>query len=108
MPYYDPSTRATKQLQPGIITRTFWGEHMLAGVVDLAARAVLPEHSHPQEQITYVLQGELHFNLDGNQHTVQAGELIVIPGGMPHSAVVGDADAKALDIFSPVREDMKY
>jgi quercetin dioxygenase-like cupin family protein len=108
MPYYDPSTRATKLLQPGIRTRTFWGEHMLAGVVDLDALALLPEHSHPHEQITYVLEGELHFDIDGDMRTIRAGDLVVIPGGAPHSARVGDVDAKVIDVFSPAREDMKY
>jgi quercetin dioxygenase-like cupin family protein len=108
MPYVDVANRAKKDLTPQIHTRTFWGEAMLAGVVDLDANAVLPEHSHPHEQITYLVRGELHFDLAGEKRTLRAGDLVVIPGGVPHSATVGPEPAQAVDVFSPAREDMKY
>jgi quercetin dioxygenase-like cupin family protein len=108
MPYYAVAERKVKDLAAGIHTRTFWGQNLLAGVVDLDANAVLPEHSHPHEQITFVVSGELHFDLAGEKRTLCPGDLVVIPGGVPHSAVVGPAPAKVLDVFSPVREDMQY
>ncbi len=108
MPYTDIANRATKDLTPQIHTRTFWGENMLAGVVLLDANAILTEHSHPHEQITYVIEGELNFDLDGEKRTLHAGDLVVIPGGMRHSGWVGPQPTRVLDVFSPCREDMKY
>ncbi|MDI6696815.1 MAG: cupin domain-containing protein [Anaerolineales bacterium] len=108
MYYYDPAVRAVKDLLPGIRTRTFWGDQMLLGVVDLDANAVLPAHSHPHEQITFVLEGELHVDIAGEQRTLRPGELMVIPGGVEHSLVVGSQPARVIDVFSPTREDLKY
>lgn len=108
MPYYNPEERAVKDLTPQIHTRTFWGEQLLAGVVTLDPDAILPEHSHPHEQITYIVRGELHFDLGGELRTLRAGELAVIPANVPHSARVGSGGALVLDVFSPPREDMKY
>ena len=43
MPYFfDPETRTPKELVPGVVVRTFWGEQMLASLVDLAAGAIVP------------------------------------------------------------------
>lgn len=108
MYYYDPAVRAAKDLLPGIRTRTFWGEKMLLGVVDLDANAILPAHSHPHEQITFVLEGELHVEIAGEKRSLHAGELMVIPGGVEHSLVVGSRPARVIDVFSPTREDLKY
>lgn len=108
MPYYNSSDRAVKDLTPQIHTRTFWGENLLAGLVVLDPDAILPAHSHPHEQITFIINGELHFDLGGEQRTLHHADLAVIPSGMSHSAVAGPKGALVLDVFSPPREDMKY
>ncbi len=108
MPYYDPAQRARKDLVPGVKTRTFWGENLLCGVVELEANAVIPAHAHPQEQSTYVVQGELEMDIDGEARWLKPGDLAIIPGGLPHSVKVGPTPCLVLDVFSPVREDMKY
>ncbi|MBN1148472.1 MAG: cupin domain-containing protein [Anaerolineales bacterium] len=108
MVFYDPEDRAYKEIFAGIRSRTFWGENLLLAVVDLDANAELPTHSHPHEQSTYVLEGELEFNVGGECCTVKPGNLIVIPGNVEHTLKVGARPARVLDIFSPVREDLKY
>lgn len=108
MPFIDVLARQLHDLTPQIHTRTFWGERMLVGIVDLDANAVLPEHSHPHEQITYIVRGAMDFDLGGEKRSVHQGDLILIPGGMPHSAVVGSEPTQAVDVFCPPREDMKY
>jgi quercetin dioxygenase-like cupin family protein len=108
MYFHDPKTRATKELVPGIITRTFWGEKMLIGVVDLEANTEVPLHSHSYEQISFVLKGELEFTIADETTLLKAGQLAVIPGGAEHMAKTGDQPAKVIDIFSPAREDYKY
>jgi len=108
MPYYDPSTRAAKQLLPGLTYRPFWGQNLLFSLVDLEPNTVIPPHHHPHEQGTYLLQGELEMNLDGERRTMRPGDLVIIPGGMEHSVIVGPQPVQLLDIFSPVREDLKF
>jgi quercetin dioxygenase-like cupin family protein len=79
-------------------------EAMLARIF-LRRGAVVPRHSHRNEQITYVLEGALEFTLDdGEVMVVRAGELLVIPPDVPHQAVALE-DTLDLDVFAPPRAD---
>lgn len=106
--FYDPGQRAPKELAPGIVARTFWGERMLVAVVDLAPDAVLPMHSHPHEQSGVVLSGAITFVVAGETRRLGAGEVYIIPGGVEHRATAGPDGAVVTDVFSPVREEFKY
>jgi quercetin dioxygenase-like cupin family protein len=108
MYFHNPETRSFKEIAPGIRLRSFWGENITLTLVDLDANAVLPTHSHPHEQGSYILEGELEFTIEGYAHRARAGEVVIIPGGAVHSARVGPIPAKVLDVFYPVREDFKY
>jgi quercetin dioxygenase-like cupin family protein len=108
MYFNNPEDRKRKLLVPGIQIRTFWGENMLLSVVDFEANAVVPAHSHPQEQIIYLIEGNIIVDVGGETHSLRAGEFVIVPGGVEHSAKVGPDSARGLDIFSPVREDLKY
>jgi quercetin dioxygenase-like cupin family protein len=76
---------------------------MLARVL-LTKGAHVPLHSHPNEQLTYVLEGALLFRIDGREFTVRAGEVLTIPPNMPHEAFALE-DTVDLDIFNPPRQD---
>jgi len=76
---------------------------MLARVL-LKKGCMVPEHSHHNEQITYVLEGALKFGIDGKEIVVNAGEVLTIPPNMPHWAEAL-ADTVDLDIFHPPRAD---
>jgi quercetin dioxygenase-like cupin family protein len=65
---------------------------------------LVPEHSHHHEQISHVLSGTLRFVVEGNEVVVGAGELLLIPPHVPHSAEALE-DSLAIDTFSPPRED---
>jgi len=108
MSYYDPSERETKELLPGIIARTFWGEKMLAAVVDLDPKTALPMHSHPHEQMGIVIAGEIQFAIQGEVKILKTGDVYFIPGGAEHAAQTFDHPVKVMDVFSPVREEYKY
>ena len=80
---------------PGVVVRTFWGEQMLVSLVDLAAGAIVPSHSHPHEQFGMLLRGELQMTIAGETRTVQAGDLYIVPGGVEHGVHVGAEGAQA-------------
>jgi len=68
--------------------------------------AVVPEHSHPHEQVGYMLEGALEFTVDGETERVETGHSYVIPGDEAHSAEnVADVPAVGLDVFAPPRDD---
>jgi unsaturated pyranuronate lyase len=65
---------------------------------------LVPMHSHPSEQMTYVLQGSLRFHVGGEEITVREGEVLHIPSGVEHQAEALE-DTFELDVFSPIRGD---
>jgi quercetin dioxygenase-like cupin family protein len=108
MPIFNPAERPFKELRPGVQARTFWGDQMLVSLVDFDPNAIVSMHAHPQEQSSYLLQGEIELIMDGQTHLIRAGELFIIPGGVAHEVRVGPAHCQILDTFYPTREDLKY
>jgi quercetin dioxygenase-like cupin family protein len=80
------------------------GQEIMLARVLMKKGCIVPEHSHPNEQLTYILEGALKFWIDGREIVVNAGETLCIPSNMPHKAEAL-ADTLDLDVFSPPRED---
>ena len=80
------------------------GEKAMVAQVFLKKDAVVPEHHHESEQITYILEGALKFEIEGKEIVVRKGEVLTIPSNVPHRAVALE-DTVDLDIFSPIRTD---
>ena len=98
-----PRERVSAMLERRLIT----GERMMLAHVYLARGCIVPRHSHENEQLTYVLEGALHFRIgeDGSQViVVRAGEVLHIPSNVPHEAEALE-DTLDVDIFSPPRAD---
>ena len=108
MYYFDPKDRETKELAPGVRTRTFWGENLLLSVLEMDPNSEVPSHTHPHEQGGIVIQGELEMGIAGESRTIGPGAVYVIPGDVEHWAKSGTQGARVMDVFSPVREEFKY
>ncbi len=80
------------------------GDKAMVAQVFLKKGAVVPEHHHESEQLTYIMDGALKFELEGKTVIVRKGEVLRIPSNVPHRAVALE-DTLDLDIFSPVRTD---
>ena len=80
------------------------GDKAMVAQVFLKKDAVVPEHHHESEQITYILEGALKFEIEGKEVVVRKGEVLSIPSNVPHRAVALE-DTVDLDIFSPIRTD---
>jgi quercetin dioxygenase-like cupin family protein len=61
-------------------------------------------HSHPHDQIVYVVRGRLKVACQGKTFDVQAGDSFVVRGGVEHGASALE-DSLVVDIFTPCRED---
>jgi len=94
-------------LAPGVMLRPMWGDKVMMSVVEVAPKAVVPNHTHPHEQAGLVLQGEFEFTIGGETKWMKQGEAYIIPGGVAHSLVGLDGWSLILDIFSPPREEYK-
>ena len=106
--FHDPSQVERIELAPGVMLRTMWGDRVMMSMVEVAPKAVVPNHTHPHEQAGLVLQGEFEFTIGGETKWVRPGDAYVIPGGVEHSLVGSDGWSLVLDIFSPPREEYKH
>ncbi len=91
-------------LNPLLGRQMITGENLMLARVLLKKGMVVPEHSHLNEQLTYILEGALKFWIDGKEIVVSAGEVLCIPPHMPHKAEALE-DTVDLDIFYPPRQD---
>jgi quercetin dioxygenase-like cupin family protein len=107
MSYFFPTSAecATHTIFPGVTIHTCALDKMMLSLVELAAHSVVEEHSHPHEQVGMLLEGRVRFTIGGEEKLLTKGDMWRIPGNVKHRVVVLDEPAKALDIFSPVRED---
>jgi quercetin dioxygenase-like cupin family protein len=80
------------------------GQDIMLARVLLKKGCVVPEHSHHNEQVTYILDGALKFWIDGKVIVVSSGEVLTIPPHMPHKAEALE-DTVDLDVFHPPRAD---
>jgi len=107
MYFHDPANRTPKELIPGIVARTFWGQKMLMAVIDIDPNTLMPMHSHPHEQVGIIIEGEIEFTIGEETRSLKPGDVYVIPEGVEHGAQTLDQPVKVMDVFSPVREEYK-
>ncbi len=99
----------TTQLNP-LLTRQFvTGSQSMFARLELKKGCIVPRHHHPNEQISYITQGALRFRprrrrINPIEKIVREGEILVIPGNLPHSAEALE-DTVDFDIFAPPRQD---
>lgn len=94
-------------LNPLIGRRMITGDKVMITHVYLKKGAIVPLHSHENEQITYVLEGTLRFWIgseDGEQIDVKAGDVLHLPSNLPHKAEALE-DTLDVDVFTPPRQD---
>jgi quercetin dioxygenase-like cupin family protein len=92
------------QLNPLIDRQFVVGQEIMVARVLMKKGAIVPLHSHHNEQVTYILEGALKFWIDGRAIVVSAGEVLTIPPHMPHKAEALQ-DTVDLDVFTPPRAD---
>ena len=93
-----------EHLNPLLTRKLIVGEQLMLARVLLKKGSIVPEHSHENEQLTYILEGALKFWIGGQVITVSAGEVLCIPPHLPHKAEALE-DTVDLDVFYPPRQD---
>jgi quercetin dioxygenase-like cupin family protein len=93
-----------EELNPLLQRQFVVGQEIMVARVLLKKGCIVPEHSHHNEQLTYILDGALKFWIDGKQIVVHSGEVLCIPAHMPHKAEALE-DTVDLDVFNPPRAD---
>jgi quercetin dioxygenase-like cupin family protein len=96
----------SREVAPGCHARFVHTDHVTLSYWRLELGAVLPDHSHPHEQICTVIEGELELTIAGETQLLRRGQVAVIPGGVRHQAVAL-TECSVQDVFWPVREDYR-
>jgi quercetin dioxygenase-like cupin family protein len=105
--YYRWSEIPAEPLKGTLTRKLITSERMMIAHVRFKKGDDVPQHSHENEQITYILEGALQFWLGQNgerEVTVRAGEVLVIPSHLPHRALALE-DTLDVDVFNPPRQD---
>jgi quercetin dioxygenase-like cupin family protein len=95
---------AAEQINPTISRQFITADRVTVARFELKRGAVVPQHAHENEQVSYIVSGALKFILEGRDLVVRGGELVQIPPNVPHAAEAVE-DTLAIDVFSPVRQD---
>jgi len=95
------------ELRPGVDTAIVPGANLTLSFLRLSPGLDAKLHSHPEEQAVVVLEGALDLVVEQTTYHVRAGDVALIPGGIPHSAVTHGEACRVLDVFSPARKDFE-
>jgi quercetin dioxygenase-like cupin family protein len=102
-----PQECAHHTIFPGVTIATCAADKMMLSLVEIQPGAVVAEHSHPHEQVGMVVEGRAIFFVGDEEQTLSKGDMYRIPGNVKHRVVALDELVKALDIFTPIREDYR-
>jgi quercetin dioxygenase-like cupin family protein len=104
MKLYNWEQLPAEQMNAQIVRKVVHTEQMTIARLNLQKGAVVPEHSHINEQVANVERGALKFHIGGADVVVSAGESLAIPPNVPHGAIALE-DTVVTDVFTPRRED---
>jgi len=95
-----------EQLNPLCARQCLHSEKMTVARVHLKKGAVVPLHSHANEQVTLLERGRLRFTVSGEPTVLEPGDLMLTPPEAPHMVEALEASL-ATDLFAPPREDWR-
>lgn len=103
---YDPSLAV--EMVPGV-SRTMMtvGSGSMAVRIDAKKGGTVPLHTHPHEQIGFLISGKASFQIGDEIRELSPGDAYSVPGGVEHGVPNVEEDSVFLDIFSPPREEYR-
>lgn len=95
------------EMMPGVTRRTMsTSESLMLIDVVFEKGAVVPLHSHPHEQIGYLISGRVLFELGDERRELAAGDSWLVPPNVPHQVTALERSL-IVDVFSPPREEYR-
>lgn len=96
-------------VRAGVTRTAFRGDNALMVMNWLEPGMEVRPHSHPFEQLAYIIAGQVRFTIGDETVEVGAGEVVRIPPDVVHCGEpVGEEVAINLDVFAPVRGDYRH
>ena len=95
-----------ERVREGVERKAFSGDGATLAMNRLQPGHEPRPHSHPNEQIVYILEGHIDFHIEGDVRRLGPGNLLVLPPNVEHyGVVVGDVPVLNLDVFTPKRSE---
>lgn len=94
------------EMVPGLTFQPVLGDKLMVNFVSLEPHTVAPVHWHEEEQITFVIDGEIEFEVAGEKRLLKRGDAVVIPPNVPHGARTLDSSCLEVDAFHPPRRGL--
>ena len=92
---------------PGLVRRTLaQSESMMLCEFTFEANVEIPIHSHPHEQVGYLVKGHVVMTIDGKKYELMPGDSYCAPSNVPHGALTLEPSI-IVDTFFPPREDYR-
>ena len=104
MPLFDWSRIEKEHLNLRTTRQVIHAENITVARVHLEKGAIVPEHSHANEQITMLMTGRVKLVYPDHEQVVEAGQMIQTPPNVPHRLEALEESA-AIDVFAPRRDD---
>lgn len=96
---------APEQVGDGLTRRVLaHSEKIMLVEMHFKAGSVGTPHTHPHEQVTYIISGKFRFTNDGQTREVGPGDSLFFASGAEHGTVCVE-DGSLVDVFTPCRED---
>lgn len=96
----DWSAQQFTEVRPGIHGATVHTPQLTVTYYRYEPGSSWEEHQHPEDQVTSVISGEIEFTVAGRPVRLREGELAALPGGVPHSAQVGEREVLTLNVYT--------
>lgn len=95
------------EMLPGLTRRTLvFGEKMMICEFDFDSNVTIPIHTHPHEQVGYVVRGKVRMTIGDQSYELATGDSYCAPSNIPHGAYTYEPTV-IIDTFNPPREDYK-
>jgi len=92
-------------LVKGAKSRLMMGKQIMLSFIEMEPGIHFPTHSHNCEQMMIVLEGGVHQRVGSKFYDLKSGDICLIPSNVDHEAKVSAEGCKAIDVFTPPRED---
>lgn len=103
--FYQRSEEGYRTLADGVRMKSLiHGERTHLCEFRIAKGGCVPQHSHPHEQIGYLIAGRVRFRVGNETFDAGPGDSWCLPGNLPHAADILE-DSIMVEVFSPCRED---
>jgi quercetin dioxygenase-like cupin family protein len=106
MAFYSIIDLARKEPLSGFVGRFASGVTMTSVSWTIVAGAELPEHAHPHEQVSHVLEGEFEMTIGSETRRLGPGTVAFVSPNVPHSGRAV-TNCRIIDVFHPVRDDYR-